>query len=123
VSSPAVAPPDPARSATPAGPFKSPSYPQRTHFAERTSLEEKLRTWDERIGAAAQKLSTLTNHPQRPDYERLYHQMQGARDQMADAVRRMPLEAGALYLEDRERLEWAEEALSRVFERWNGMKS
>ena len=34
---------------------------------------------------------------------RLYHQMQGARDQVAEAVRRLPLEVGGLYHEDHER--------------------
>jgi hypothetical protein len=100
---------------------KNPSYPQREHFAERKPLEEKLRAWDEKIAAIGRKLAAMGSHPKRDMYERLYHQMQGAHDQMAEAVRRMPLETGTLYDEDRERLANAEAALSRVFQRWEAI--
>src|SRR5208337_1631370 len=30
-------------------PFRNPSYPQRTHYAERPQLEETLRTWEQKI--------------------------------------------------------------------------
>ena len=99
-------------------PAKNPSYPQRVHLTERQPLEEKLREWDEKIAAIGHKLAAMGSHPNRDAYERLYHQMQGARDQMAEAVRRMPLETGILYDEDRERLESAEAALSRLIQRW-----
>ncbi len=102
-------------------PAKNPSYPQRVHLAERKPLEEKLRETDEKIAAVGQKLVAMGGHPQRDAYERLYHQMQGTRDQMAEAVRRMPLETGTLYDEDRERLESAEAALSRLLERWEAI--
>ena len=65
------------------------------------------------------KIATLGSHPNRGTYERLYHQMQGARDQMAECVRRMPLETGVLYDEDRERLTHAEAALTRTLQRWD----
>ncbi len=103
-------------------PFRNPSYPQRTHFAERPQLEETLRTWEQRISTVTGKLTALGNHPGRATYERLFHQMQGARDQMAEAVRRMPLEAGALYEEDHERFEAAVAALGRLFQSWDGVK-
>jgi hypothetical protein len=101
-----------------ADPVKNPSYPQRVHFGERRELQDKLASWDEKIAAMARKLATLGAHPHRAPYERLYHQMQGARDQMAECVRRMPLETGILYDEDRERLNGAEAALARTLQRW-----
>jgi hypothetical protein len=42
----------------------------------------------------------------------------GARDQFAEAAGRLPREAGELYEEDRERLEIAEEALTRLSKHW-----
>ena len=71
----------------------------------------------------AGKLTALANHPGRASYERLFHQMLGARDQMAEAVRRMPLETGDLYEEDRERFEAAAAALGRLFQSWDGVKA
>jgi hypothetical protein len=102
-------------------PAKNPTYPQRVHLSERQPLEEKLREWDEKIAAIGRKLGAMGSHPKRDAYERLYHQMQGSRDQMAEAVRRMPLETGILYDEDRERLGSAEAALSRLLQRWEAI--
>jgi hypothetical protein len=99
-------------------PAKNPTYPQRVHLAERKPLEENLREWDEKLAAMGGKLAAMGSHPNLDAYERLYHQMQGAHDQMAEAVRRMPLETGSLYDEDRERLASAEAALSRLIQRW-----
>ena len=104
-------------------PFRNPSYPQRIHFAERPQLEETLRSWEQKISNVTGKLTALGNHPGRATLERLFHQMQGAGDQMAEAVRRMPLETGALYEEDRERFEVAVAALGRLFESWDGVKA
>src|SRR5271157_3051054 len=104
-------------------PCRNPSYPQRTHFAERPQLEETLRSWEQKISNVTGKLTALGNHPGRTTYERLFHQMQGARDQMAEAVRRMPLETGALYEEDRERFEAAVAALGRLFQSWDDVKT
>ncbi|MGA2702561.1 MAG: hypothetical protein ABSH35_15890 [Isosphaeraceae bacterium] len=103
-------------------PFRNPSYPQRTHFAERPQLEETLRSWEQKISNVTGKLTALGDHPGCATYERLFHQMQGARDQMAEAVRRLPLETGALYEEDRERFEAAAAALGRLFQSWDGVK-
>jgi hypothetical protein len=101
-----------------ADPVSNPSYPQRTHFGERPQLEETLSSWEQKINNLAGKLTALANHPGRATYERLFHQMQGARDQMAEAVGRMPLETGALYEQDRERFEAAAAALGRLFQSW-----
>jgi hypothetical protein len=49
---------------------------------------------------------------------RLYHQLLGARDQIAECARRMPLETGELYQEDKERFAQATGALERVWQRW-----
>jgi hypothetical protein len=104
-------------------PFRNPSYPQRTHFADRPQLEETLRIWEQKISSVADKLTALGDHPGRATYERLFHQMQGARDQMAEAVRRLPLEAGDLYAEDHERFEAAAAALGRLLQSWDGVKN
>jgi hypothetical protein len=114
---------DPATPARSSSPWKNPSYPARTHWHERPALEEKLKSWQKKIEAVAQKLAVLGASPGRASYERLYHQMLGARDQLSEAVRRLPREAGALYHEDHERLENAEAALSRLFRSWDGLKT
>ena len=49
--------------------------------------------------------------------------MMGARDQMAEAVRRMPLETGILYDEDAERLRHAEAALVRLLPQWDAVRT
>jgi hypothetical protein len=81
-------------------------------------LEERLRTCEERLLAARQKLDSLGHSPDRDGLERLYVQLLGARDQVAEAVRRLPLETGALYDEDRERYEEAVAAFERTYRRW-----
>ncbi len=108
-----------AGSLRPAVPFKSPTYPVRNHFAERATLEQQLRSIDDRIQAARRKLDVMAgNHADRPTLERIYFQMQGARDQVAEGVRRLPLETGALYDEDHERFAEAIAAFERVYKRW-----
>ncbi len=115
---------EPGAASPPASnPFRNPSYPQRTHYGERPQLEETLRTWEQKISGVTGKLNTLGNHPGRATYERLYHQMLGARDQMAEAVRRMPLETGALYEEDHERYKAAVAALGRLFQKWDSVRT
>jgi len=99
-------------------PFHNPSYPARTHFHEREKLEESLRAAEERLSAARQKLSAFASHPQNAAFVRLYHQMMGARDQIAECVRRMPLEAAELYEEDNERYVQAVAALERTWGKW-----
>jgi hypothetical protein len=103
-------------------PFQSPTYPLRVHFGERAPLEERLRTCEERIQAVRQKLDLPGNQPERAGLERLYFQMLGARDQIAEAARRLPLETGALYDEDKERYEEAVAAFERTFRRWEGAR-
>jgi exonuclease VII small subunit len=114
----------PAAAPPPTGPFKNPTYPQRVHIHERAHWQGVLKACEERIAAARKKLDVLAvNASQRPAFERLFAQMLGARDQVADAARRLPGETGALYDEDRERLEQAVAALDRVLRQWDGQKA
>jgi hypothetical protein len=113
---------DRASTATPRLPASNPSYPPRTHFEERQALAGKLRSCDERIAAFERKLSVLAAGPDRASHERLIHQMHGARDQIAECLRRMPLETGILYVEDAERLRNAESALACLVRLWDGEK-
>jgi hypothetical protein len=99
-------------------PFHNPSYPARTHYHERDELERSLRSALERINKAHQKLSSLAGDPRAAVLVRLYHQMLGARDQIAACVRRMPLETGELYEGDRERYAQAVAALERTWQKW-----
>jgi hypothetical protein len=112
----------PADVPQPTGPFKNPSYPQRVHIQERAYWQGVLRSCEERIAVARKKLDVLGNSPTHAAFERLYAQMLGARDQVADAAQRLPGETGALYKEDRERLEQAVAALVRVFREWDAQK-
>jgi hypothetical protein len=101
-------------------PFKNPSYPQRTHLLEREALEASLRSCEERLRTVQPKLAALGSDPRRGEFERTYHQMLGARDQIAETVRRLPLETGELYDEDKERFAQAVQAFDRVWRRWEG---
>ena len=112
----------PART-QPVDPRRNPSYPQRVHVHERAHWMGVLQRCEERIAAARQKLNVAGNSPNRPAFERLYAQMLGARDQVADAARRLPMETGDLYAEDKHRLEEAVAALDRVFQRWDAQKA
>ncbi len=98
---------------------KSPSYPQRVHTKERGPLNELLRGWEKKIAQAKQKFDLLPkDHPERTQYERTYGQMLGARDQIAYAIQRMPVEVGDLYEEDKHRLDEAIRVLERLFKKW-----
>ena len=111
----------PARPA-PADPLRNPSYPPRVHTHERASWQGVLRGCDERVATARQALDGMGRAPNRAAFERLYAQMLGARDQVADAARRLPGETGDLYEEDRHRLEEAVAALDRVARQWEAMR-
>ncbi|HZW31379.1 MAG TPA: hypothetical protein VFF52_11765 [Isosphaeraceae bacterium] len=67
---------------------------------------------------AEKSLSDLGINPRRAGIERIYHQLLGARDQVAEAVRRLPLETGSLYEEDKERFEEGVQAFERAWRRW-----
>lgn len=96
-------------------PLRNPSYPARIHTRERPKWEGLLRSWEARIAQAGSELAgAAPDDPRR----RLYAQMLGARDQIADAARRMPTEVGDLYEEDHHRLTEAVAALERLFARW-----
>jgi len=64
-------------------------------------------------------LNSVLNHPKQAIFVRLYLQMLGARDQLAESARRMPLETGDLYHEDKERFEQARAALDRLGRSWD----
>jgi hypothetical protein len=98
--------------------YHNPSYPQRVHFADCARLDEALRSCDERLSSAFQKLNVLANHAQKDVFVRLFHQLQGARDQVAEAARRMPLEVGGLYQDDDERFKQAMDAIERISREW-----
>lgn len=99
-------------------PFKSPSYPLRIHFAERAEYEERLRSIEERLQAVRSQLDAMGAGPDRSRAERLYVRIMGARDQVAETVRRLPLETGDLYLEDKERYIEAVAAFERADRCW-----
>ncbi len=108
--------------ATELGPFKNPSYPPRVHFDERAKFQESLRSCEDRLKGIRQRLDLLGNHPQKAAHERVYFQMLGAHDQVADTIRRLPVETGALYDEDKERYEIAMAAFERVYKSWDSVR-
>jgi len=99
-------------------PYRNPSYPQRDHFSERSKLEEALRLSEARVDAARIELEAGGGPGSKDEALRYYHQLLGVRDQIAECCRRIPLEAGELYEEDKERFEHAIAALERVWQRW-----
>jgi hypothetical protein len=99
-------------------PRLSPTYPHRVHLKERPALQEKLRLWDAKVAAAATELASLGEGPGSAERRKLYFQMLGARDQISEAVRRLPMEVGHMYEDDKLRLEEAEAALERLFKEW-----
>ncbi len=114
-----VAGPAPAAGPRPSDGYHNPSYPVRDHLFESAELEKALRSWDERIGSDRQKLNSVMNQPEQAIFVRLYHQMLGARDQLTESRRRLPLETGDLYHEDKERFEQAIAALDRLWSSWD----
>lgn len=104
-------------------PLRNPAYPQRVHIHERSHWQGVLASCEERI--AAVRLQHESLGPQAPDRQglaRLLAQMLGARDQVADAARRLPGETGDLYEEDKHRLEDAVSALDRVHRLWESSR-
>ena len=99
----------PTTAATEADPRRSPTYPQRVHIRERAHWQAVLDSWDQKIAAARQS-SKLSGDAASIAFAR----MAGARDQIADAARRLPMEVGEMYEEDKHRLEEAVAALERL---------
>ncbi len=99
-------------------PKKNPSYPGRQHLHEKPHWQGILQSAEAQIAPFSQRLSVLGNDPNRTVYERLHAQMLGARDQIADAIRRLPGETGDLYEEDKHRVAEAITALDRLAQRW-----
>ena len=104
--------------AIPRDPKKNPAYPQRVHLLEKPKWLAVLAGIETRLVDPRQKLSILGTNAKRPALERIYAQMLGARDQVADAVKRLPQETGDLYEEDKHRVEEAVASLDRLFDRW-----
>ncbi len=77
-----------------------------------------LQKWEDRI---AQARGQLGSKKDRAAAERILAQMSGARDQIADAARRLPMEVGDLYEEDKHHLEEAVAAIERLFTRWESV--
>ena len=97
----------------------NPAYPSRVHIHERPHWQGVLASCESRVGDYARRLAVLGPEvADRPRLERLHAQMLGARDQVADAARRLPGEVGSLYEDDKHRLEEAVAALDRVARRW-----
>ena len=106
-------------SAKPSDPRFSPSYPARVHSAERPQWNALLAEWKGKVAAATARMSVLGNHPKRGDFEFVSSQMQGALDQIADCIRRLPGEVGDLYEEDKHKVDQAVAALGRLLQRWD----
>ena len=107
----------------PTGPYRNPSYPPRVHIHERAYWQGVLASSRERLETALRALKSMGQSDDRPAFERLYGQMQGACDQVAETARRLPGEVGGLYEEDRERMEQAVAALDRVVKQWDALKA
>jgi hypothetical protein len=103
-------------------PFKSPSYPQRVHIGERARWEGTLTNWKDKVAAVKRKLDVILPGPEREPYDKLFFQMRGAVDQIADAVKRLPMEVGSMYEEDLHRLREAEAALERLLLKWDASR-
>jgi len=106
-----------------ADPKKNPSYPQRVHLSEKPRWEGILQSVESRLAVPRQKLSVLGHDPKRAAFSRIFAQMQGARDQIAEAIKRLPLETGGLYEEDHHRVDDAVAALDRLFAKWDAQTS
>jgi len=106
-----------------ADPRKNPSYPARQHLHEKPHWQSVLLRVESRLTTARQDLGGLANDDRRPAFERIYAQMLGARDQVADAVKRLPQETGDLYEEDHHRADEAVAALDRLFQKWDSQTS
>ena len=104
--------------AQPIDPRRNPSYPKRIHSAEGPKWRGLLEEWKKIVARTATRVGTLGNHPKRDEFLYVYAQMQGAIDQIADAVRRLPGEVGELYAEDKHRVDQAVAALERLLKTW-----
>ena len=95
-------------------PRRSPTYPQRVHIRERAKWQAVLTSWDEKI-ASSRASSRLSGE----QAEIVFAQMAGARDQIAEAVKRLPMEVGEMYEEDKHRLEAGVAALERLMAKFS----
>jgi hypothetical protein len=98
-----------------ADPRRNPSYPQRVHVRERPQWQALLKSWQDRVAAARAQRAAKGDRA-----DLLLARMEGALDQIAEAVRRLPMEVGPMYEEDRHRVDEAVAALERLFKQWEG---
>jgi hypothetical protein len=96
-------------------PRKSPSYPQRVNIRERAQWQGVLASWESRLAEARRQRAQSG-----AGSDLLLARMEGARDQIADAVRRLPMEVGHMYEDDKLRVGEAVAALERLFAQWEG---
>jgi hypothetical protein len=94
---------------------RNPSYPQRVHIRERAAWQKRLADAEAQIAASRQ-----SSQANRAGADLILAQMAGARDQIADAIRRLPMEVGELYEEDAHRVHEAEQALKRLVAKLQG---
>ncbi len=99
---------EPIAAPTDVDPLRNPSYPQRIHIRERAKWATVLAESDARIAAATARGGAG------PDSAKRFAQMSGARDQIANSAKRLPMVVGEMYAEDRHRLEEAVAALDRL---------
>jgi len=88
--------------------LRNPSYPQRIHIRERAEWATVLAVSDAKIAAE------LARGGADADSAKRFAQMSGARDQIANSAKRLPMVVGEMYAEDRHRLEEAVAALDRL---------
>lgn len=93
---------------------RNPSYPARVHAYEAPKWRDLLAGIEARLESARSRWGATKDAAKKGNSERLVHQLAGARDQVADCVRRLPQEVGELYEEDHHRLEQAVAAFDRV---------
>lgn len=96
---------------------KNPSYPARVHAYEAPKWREVLAGIEARLESARARWGGIKDSKKKEQSALFVHQLAGARDQVAEAVRRMPQEVGELYEEDHHRLEQAVAAFDRVEKR------
>ena len=111
----------PSPAPTASDPKHSPSYPQRVHIRERAHWQGVLQSCESRVAQARSDFAAMPAGPKRDACAVLLAQMSGARDQVADAARRLPMEVGEMYEEDKHRLEQAVTALERVMAKWQDL--
>ncbi len=105
--------------ARPVDPKRNPSYPQRTHTAEKAQWLALLAEWTKKVSVATSRLKVIGDHPKRAEFAFVQAQMQGSLDQIADSSRRLSGEVGEMYEEDKHKVDQAIVALERLLKKWD----